>query len=81
MRPYDIGQSDRLWQSWPLVDVVIQQRLWAMESRMGELDRLGDIEHQIVELGGRPESRSGVDEQGRNGSPSLDRVEDPVGRG
>jgi hypothetical protein len=52
-----------------------------MDSRLGDLEGgLGDIEHQIVELGARPESRSGVDEQGRNGSPSLDRLKDPVRR-
>jgi hypothetical protein len=61
--------------------MVIQQRLRGMDSRLGDLEgRLGDIEHQIVELGARPESRSGVDEQGRNGSPSLDRLKDPVRR-
>lgn len=81
-----VGQLGRFRRN-PRQDVmfglmVIQQRLRGMESRMGELEgRLVDIEHQIVELGGRPESRSGVDEQGRNGSPSLDRLEDPVGRG
>ena len=62
--------------------MVIEQRIRGMESRIGELEgRLMDIEHQIVELGVRPESRSGVNEKGRNGSPSLDRLEDPVGRG
>jgi hypothetical protein len=68
--------------------MVIQQRLRGMDSRLGDLEGrlgdleggLGDIEHQIVELGARPESRSGVDEQGRNGSPSLDRLKDPVRR-
>jgi hypothetical protein len=61
--------------------MVIQQRLRGMDSRLGDLEgRLGDIEHQIVELGARPESRLGVDEQGRNGSPSLDRLKDPVRR-
>jgi hypothetical protein len=62
--------------------MVIQQRIRGMESRIGELEgRLVDIEHQILELGVRPESRLGVDEQGRNGSLSLNRLEDPVGRG
>ena len=62
--------------------MVIQQQIRGMESRIGALEgRLIDIEHQIVELGLRPESRSGVDEQGRNGSPRLDRLEDPVGSG
>jgi glycosyltransferase involved in cell wall biosynthesis len=62
--------------------MVIEHRIRGMESRIGELEgRLVDIEHQIVELGVRPESRSGVDEKGRNDGPSLDRLEDPVGRG
>jgi hypothetical protein len=82
-----VGQLGRFRRNPRRQDVmfglmVIQQRLRGIESRMGELEgRLVDIEHQIVELGGRPQSRSGVDEQGRNGSPSLDRLEDPVGRG
>jgi glycosyltransferase involved in cell wall biosynthesis len=62
--------------------MVIQQRLRGLDSRIGKLEgRLVDIEHLIVDLGVRPESRSGVDEQGRNGSPTLDRLENPVGRG
>jgi hypothetical protein len=62
--------------------MVIQQQIRGMESRIGKLeDRLAGIEHRIVELGVRPESRSGVDEQGRNGSPRPDRIEDPVRRG
>jgi hypothetical protein len=53
-----------------------------VESRLGEMEgRLVDIEHSIAKLGARPEPASGVDEQGRNGSPSLDRLQDPVGRG
>ena len=62
--------------------IVIEHRIRGLEGRIGKLEgRLVDIEHQIVELGVRPESRSGVDEKGRNGSPSFDRLEDPVGRG
>jgi hypothetical protein len=62
--------------------MVIQQRLRGVESRLGEMEgRLVDIEHSIAKLGARPEPASGVDEQGRNGSPSLDRLQDPVGRG
>jgi glycosyltransferase involved in cell wall biosynthesis len=62
--------------------MVIQQRLRGVDSRLGEVDgRLMEIEHRIAELGARPEPPSGVDEQGRDGSASLDRLQDPVGRG
>ena len=62
--------------------MVIQQRLRGVDSRLGEMEgRLSDIEHRIAKLGAQAEPPSGVDEQGRNGSVSLDRLEDPVGRG
>ena len=62
--------------------MVIQQRLRGVDSRLGEMEgRLSDIEHRIARLGAQAEPPSGVDEQGRNGSVSLDRLEDPVGRG
>ena len=62
--------------------MVIQQRLRGLDSRLGEMDRrLQDIEHRIAELGARPEPPSSVDEQGRDRSVSLDRLQDPVGRG
>ncbi|HEY9375873.1 MAG TPA: glycosyltransferase family 2 protein [Jiangellaceae bacterium] len=89
-----VGQVGRLRRAPRRQDVmfglmVIEHRIRGMEGRIGNLEgrigslegRLVDIEHKIVELGVRPESRSGVDEQGRNGSPSLDRLEDPVRRG
>ena len=62
--------------------MVIQQRLRGVDSRLGELEgRLLEIEHSIAKLGALPEPASGVDEQGRTGSPRLDRLEDPVGSG
>jgi glycosyltransferase involved in cell wall biosynthesis len=62
--------------------MVIQQRLRDLDSRLSEMEaRLLDIERSIAKLGARPEPASGVDEQGRNGSVSFDRLEDPVGRG
>jgi glycosyltransferase involved in cell wall biosynthesis len=62
--------------------MVIQQRLRGVESRLGEMEgRLLDIERGIAKLGVLPEPASGVDEQGRYGSVSFDRLEDPVRRG
>jgi hypothetical protein len=62
--------------------MVIQQRLDGLESRLGEMeDRLGDIEHRIADLGQRAEPPSGVDEQGRHRSVTLDRREDPIRSG
>jgi glycosyltransferase involved in cell wall biosynthesis len=62
--------------------MAIQQWLRGVDSRLGEVDgRLMDIEHRIAKLGARPEPPSGVDEQRRDGSASLDRLQDPVGRG
>jgi hypothetical protein len=62
--------------------MVIQQRLRGVENRLDEMEgRLLDIEHGVAKLGARAERASGVDEQGRYGSVSLDRLEDPVGRG
>jgi hypothetical protein len=62
--------------------MVIQQRLCGLDSRLGEMEgRLSDIEHNIAKLGAPPGPASGVDEQGRYGSVSLDRLQDPVGRG
>ena len=61
--------------------MVIQQRLRGVDSRLEEMNgRLLDIEHRIAELGAQPEPPSGVDEQGRYGSATFDRIQDPVGR-
>ena len=61
--------------------MVIQQRLGAMEGRLGEMEgQLTGIEHRITELTARAES-SAVDDEGRFGAGSFDRLEDPVGRG
>ena len=62
--------------------MVIQQRLGGVESRLAEMDaRLVAIEHRIADLGERPEPPSGVDEQGRHRSATLDSLEKPVRSG
>ena len=62
--------------------MVIQQILGGVESRLGEMEaRLVAIEHRIADLGERPEPPSGVDEQGRHRSVTLDSPEDPVRSG
>jgi glycosyltransferase involved in cell wall biosynthesis len=83
-----VGQVMRVGRDLRTHDVmfglmVIQQRLGGMESRLGEMEsRLADIEHRIAELGPAPAPPpSGVDEQWRDGSAGLDRLQDPVGRG
>jgi hypothetical protein len=60
----------------------VESRLGAVESRLSETEaRLVAIEHRIADLGERPERRSGVDEQGRHRSATLDSLEDPVRSG
>ena len=62
--------------------MVIQQRLGGIDSRLGEMEaRLVAIEARIADLGERPEPPSGVYEQGRHRSATLDSLEDPVRSG
>ena len=62
--------------------MVIQQRLGGVERRLGEMEaRLSAIEHRIADLDGAPAPPSGVDEQGRHFTATLDRLKDPVRSG
>ena len=59
--------------------MVIQQRLGGMDTRLGAMEaRLAAIEQRVADLGERPGPPSGVDEQGRYLSATLDSLEDPV---
>ncbi len=61
--------------------MVIESRLGAMERRLGDLgDQLAAVERWMAEPSVRTEV-SGVDEQGRDGAPAPDSLEDPVSRG
>jgi glycosyltransferase involved in cell wall biosynthesis len=82
-----IGRAARVGRDLRTQDVmfglmVIQKRLGGMENRLGEMEaRLVAIEDRIADLGERPEVPSGVDEQGRHRSATLDGLEDPVRSG
>jgi glycosyltransferase involved in cell wall biosynthesis len=62
--------------------IVVQHQLQAMQRQLGDIEsRCADIEHRLAEPGAYAAPPSGVDEQRRNGSPGLDRLDDPIGRG
>jgi glycosyltransferase involved in cell wall biosynthesis len=55
--------------------MVVQRELRGMHARIAEMDRLlAEIERRIA-------APSPVDEEGRDGDPAAERLQDPVGRG
>jgi hypothetical protein len=81
------GRIARVWREPKQQDVlfglmIISQRLGGMQSRLGEMEaRLESIEDRIADLGAPAGPVSGVDEQGRNGSATLQSLEDTVRSG
>jgi hypothetical protein len=75
-----VSRVARIWSEPKQQDVLFG--LMVISQRLGEVEaRLSGIEDRIADLGAPAASPSGVDEQGWNGSASLESLEDPVGSG
>jgi glycosyltransferase involved in cell wall biosynthesis len=75
-----VSRVTRIWSEPKQQDVLFG--LMVISQRLGEVEaRLSGIEDRIADLGAPAASPSGVDEQGWNGSASLESLEDPVGSG